>query len=332
MQFLPKWIGRLLKQRKARALAHVILPRYGLVFFNQLIGEYDSVPSRQTRDQEAEGEARVLKDIYLNKTRDLTWGDLYAFERLLLRLRTLPELRERLWAIEARYRQNTSESAYNEHIKSAPIDPATAPEDILRARIEVLLRELYRLYMVTACREDMRKRASKIITGGMLVFVAVFFIPQIVTDLRSGALVHIRTLTAVLAAGALGGFISAQRRVQSISNRGESMLDLIELSNGTGTFLAPTTGAVFAAVLFLLFAGQFLMGRLFPVINTPLEKVPAGMVFGVFAMGTGPNQGIDWAKLMVWSFIAGFAERFVPGALDRMVNRTEKNDGTTRSA
>src|SRR4029078_4561252 len=63
------------------------------------------------------------------------------------------------------------------------------------------------------------------------------------------------------------------------------------------------TGAAFALVLWLMFLGGLLSGELFP-------KEIAGPL-------TSPIPK-DLAKLLVWSFIAGFAERFVPDLLDKL--------------
>jgi hypothetical protein len=39
-----------------------------------------------------------------------------------------------------------------------------------------------------------------------------------------------------------------------------------------------------------------------------------------FLRSAGPATGADLAKLTVWSFIAGFAERFVPDVLSRLAS------------
>ena len=51
------------------------------------------------------------------------------------------------------------------------------------------------------------------------------------------------------------------------------------------------------------------------------------MPFAEFVRHTGPISGIDWFKLLIWSFAAGFAERLVPDAIDRIVARRQGGPG-----
>jgi hypothetical protein len=46
--------------------------------------------------------------------------------------------------------------------------------------------------------------------------------------------------------------------------------------------------------------------------------------FSAFVKKTGPESGVSFAMLLVWSFIAGFAERFVPDTIDRLINQAAK--------
>jgi hypothetical protein len=47
-----------------------------------------------------------------------------------------------------------------------------------------------------------------------------------------------------------------------------------------------------------------------------------------FLKETGPKDGVAFALLMIWSFIAGFAERLVPDTLNRLVAKNEALQGT----
>lgn len=47
-----------------------------------------------------------------------------------------------------------------------------------------------------------------------------------------------------------------------------------------------------------------------------------------FLKETGPTDGVSFALLIIWSFIAGFAERLVPDTLNRLVAKNEAIQGT----
>jgi hypothetical protein len=45
--------------------------------------------------------------------------------------------------------------------------------------------------------------------------------------------------------------------------------------------------------------------------------------FVQFLLETSPGSASDYSQLMIWSFLAGFAERLVPDTLSRVVASKE---------
>jgi hypothetical protein len=301
-------------------------------------------------------------------------------------------------------------------ISSSPGEIPTEPElrtgveieivqRILRADIRYLLGKFYLYYAMLPMREGLRERLTRravMITIGILgvIVLAALISLGLVKSFTSANLKETFDLTGVFGvtvvsvacAGIVGGCVSMLQRIQSAPTEGDALYNLAALTNGwIGLSLSPLYGAIFATVLFILFAAGILKGSVFPTIETaesdatvehrveppvttptpkpsptttpPLAAVtspstsvsptpgatpsvtptstpspspsasPSPQQTGVlrardFLQRTGPKDGASFALLMIWSFIAGFAERLVPDTLNRLVAKTEAIQGT----
>jgi hypothetical protein len=160
------------------------------------------------------------------------------------------------------------------------------------------------------------------------------------------------TIGTVALAGIMGGSLSMLQRIQN-APVGDPLFNLATLTNSwRGLSLSPLFGAVFASLLFVLFAAGILQGAAFPRIETVSSNVanPVQSASGEagkteassptetqrtaqwsvtdFLRYTGPKDGVSFALLLIWSFMAGFAERLVPDFLNRFVAKTEAIQGT----
>jgi hypothetical protein len=120
---------------------------------------------------------------------------------------------------------------------------------------------------------------------------------------------RLATFSAVAAFGALGAAVSVVSRKREL--RG------IPAIEGADMWVIQTIGAVFAILLAIMFLGGLIGGSLFPSSN--------GNWFSVVYIHP------EFAKLLVWSFIAGFSERFVPQILENLVDRFRKEEAAGRA-
>ena len=96
---------------------------------------------------------------------------------------------------------------------------------------------------------------------------------------------------------------------------GQERLAIIQM------YVSMLIAGILAFVAYGLFLSGLLQGALFPVFNgteNAYKDVTALLT------GLGPKSNIDAAKALLWAFIAGFSERFVPNVIDTLISKSQK--------
>ena len=78
---------------------------------------------------------------------------------------------------------------------------------------------------------------------------------------------------------------------------------------------------VFAMLLHLIFMTGLLEGHLFPEYSRSDDEF---IDMANFVLIVDPKTYADAAKIVVWSFIAGYSERFVPNLIARLADRASR--------
>lgn len=251
-------------------------------------------------------------------------------------------------------------------IQLNPKAPPPDPIELLRADIKYLISKFYLYYAMLPVRETLRDELTRnavLLTGVVVMFLALLILINVglvgLTTRFSNdeySVVFVTVLTVILA-GLIGGCVSMLQRIQSAPSEGDALFNLAALTNGwRGIILSPLYGGIFASLLFVLFAAGVLNGSIFPVISTPksefetalpnpsptaspalsTEARPVALAKPLmkepiqireFLKKTGPVDGTSYALLIVWSFLAGFAERLVPDTLNRLVAKNQAIQG-----
>jgi|WetSurMetagenome_2_1015567.scaffolds.fasta_scaffold486744_2 hypothetical protein len=165
-------------------------------------------------------------------------------------------------------------------------------------------------------RQKYLQLISKKLVYLILTCLIIFFILHYGINLITTTNSHTFLSLYIFLAGLVGGFISIQQRLPKIR-----LTELRELSKSwISILLIPVNGGVFAIVLAVMIISGILQGALFPtfIFDDKLEGIDK--LLKVF-----PQTGVDLAKLLFWSFVAGFSERFVPQIIRKTSQNTENN-------
>ena len=291
------------------------LPSYGVAYFHQLLSQYETFPT--SGDDPAaclhpNPRAEAVIDALTRKAghEALTWADMDRLEVALLHV--LPEaiLRNMAWSLRARYFEvaGPALAALYKQSKPAAWDDATVPVEALRADLECLHDEMLKYRTFLPARDRVRDQISRNTAGwtlGTTLLGALFYVVTRFIHVPHAAAPPL-TMMLTMLSGGIGGFVSMQGRLQKASPQSLPLLDRIELETEQfSLYLSPVSGSIFAAVLYFLFMGHYLEGTLFPHVDEASLALP-----------------MNFGGLIVWSFLAGFAERLVPDVLTRLVARS----------
>jgi hypothetical protein len=299
-----------------------------------------------TDDTEADKIVEKGKD----RNGDLKWGDIFRLESIVLRLQPPDVLQRNVWIVRERFREIAGPSIYKAYIASNPPTETNSSANIalLRADLSRLLDVLHWYYALLPDRERLRKHLTSRCTKSVMIYTVIllailvgclyeqahlnFTFPYLHFTMRNA---NMNTSAAIAACvvywGIIGGFVSSQRRMQTIPSDGDPLISVLGLDDAQYyLWLSPLLGAVFAVILTWMFMGGLVSGSIFPAFNIVGQKNPFGFeeLFHWPAM-TGPAE---YAKLFLWSFLAGFAERLVPDNLDRLASKLQVDDRSTAPA
>lgn len=347
-------------------------PKYARDYFEQLRGQYQLLLEQTPQQQPTASIATLIADAkqHLN---DVSWSDVFTLESAylfaIIDSGGVERLRAEVILARNRLRDVIGASEYLTYEKVVPADVTTMTPAQLGAELMALAERIRYLYTFVPPKESVRNKmaidAALWTMGAALLGIAIY----LVAEWRyQTALV---TILVVLFVGQMGGFLSVQQRLQG-SGGVDPLFKELQLSNGwfSVVVISPISGGLFAVVLYFMFVGGLMSGGLFPRFGpspapTVIPVAVASAAAATTVPATGPTAlpapaptpcpptaacspisitqffvraeptGIeDWGKLLVWAFIAGFAERFVPDVLTRLTGgpysvASEKPSGGT---
>jgi hypothetical protein len=154
------------------------------------------------------------------------------------------------------------------------------------------------------------------------LFLSVAFMALMLYLDRTGSGPSI--MVVVIVSGALGGFVSSLRRLYSFQDvfPRKQYVELFRRTNVyvvAYSFVPALVGMIGAAVIYVVFAAGLLKGGVFPEFHCVVDKCAD---FVNVVRNWSPNGAAEYNKAIVWGFIAGFSERFVPDILNRLGSKS----------
>lgn len=224
--------------------------------------------------------AQQIIDKYRQKPETLDWPTVHKFHCCVLHMLPDARLKRAGWALRERYRDMFGEREYGEYLDSKPPDlngTASFSRESILADLYQLLEIFYGTYAMGP--DNSRLLHHRTVQTMITIGIAVTAFGVLLALFHANKAQELgATILTVCYAGAMGGFVSALQRLRQLGGSGDSLTDYHEIQSvGYTTIIAAgMIGALFAGVLYLLFAAGLIQGSLFPNLGTGGEHADVG--------------------------------------------------------
>lgn len=303
------------------------LPEYVLHYFDVMKAQFDTLPIPDSTEVDLSRHYADAKRVVDLGRDNLFWSNLMLLDLSIMHLLSfeclqfkVAELRHRLDGCSMPFALDLPK------LESATIDNIA----ILRCEAEALISQLWQSRIARNSRNFNVGELRRTVLYGMLLITTFLIGIGYVLD-------NTPLYIIIMASGMSGALVSILRRLQSAA---ESVTFNLDRSSDLSALayekrailISLLAGGAFAIVLYLLFMAGLsqLSGELAPKFSSSLGDLSEtdAVVFRDFVNNIGPATEKDYAKVVVWSFAAGFFEQLVPDVLDRLIKRDQ---GTKRS-
>jgi hypothetical protein len=300
---------------------HPPLPEYALHYYDSLKAKFETLPEPPASDGAARNAYFDAKAVAERARESLRWSDLMLLDLSIVRSLGFDALRLKIADLRAKLDGAAPPLPDGLVPKLDAATPARHTE-ALRAEAELLVTRVWHLRMARNARDRYVGELRSTIFNTLLAIVLLVF-PAIFLLFKVPPLYLV-----IIAAGMLGALASFLRRLQAVATSApnpDQSSDLSALAyEKRAALMSLAVGGVFAIVLYMMFAAGLgnVMGDMGPKFIALEELLLGGATFATFT-DMGPATGGDYAKVLVWAFIAGFFEQLVPDVLDRVAHKKQ---------
>lgn len=306
------------------------LPQAALDQLNSIVETYHLLRPASSVQTSADAEITRIGALLSEHPDQIWWTDIALAELSVVSLLDAEQLRARLISWRRRLRDVLGDVRYNDYLATATDLSTERDPEAFRADLSECIRAVYYFYgsygvsalSRTRVTESLIKAAAMIIGAEAVVLLISWFAFRTPTINVYSWQIIVTVAVAASIAAVLGSIVSVQRRLQDPSVSVDPFYRYIQTdADWFGTaVISPLFASIFGVILYGLIVSKLLVTSIVNFLSSLPEAQMPKDIAG-WAAGAIPRGPTDYAAILIFAFVSGFAEQLIPDALTRLASR-----------